>query len=134
MGHTTAYILAHIGIHGAITHGFTTIFMTAGTMVDSTTLGIMADIGAVITETIGAGMTHGTIITITADGIIRHTITQEVLHTSQAALAKYTPTGIMDFARALSLMVPHQNSTTRRASQQAQQIQQDLVQVQAEEA
>ena len=65
MAHTTV----HTGIRGDMTHGITA---------DTTTHGIMEDTGADIMVTIGDGMTHGTIITITADGITRHITTTAV--------------------------------------------------------
>ena len=57
-----------------MTHGITADTTTHGIM----THGIMEDIGEVTMETIGDGMTHGTIITITADGITRHITTTAV--------------------------------------------------------
>ena len=74
MVRTMVHIMVHTGIRGDMIHG---------TMADTTIHGIMIhgiteDTGADIMVTIGDGMTHGTIITITADGITRHITTTAV--------------------------------------------------------
>ena len=77
------HIMVHTGIRGDMIHGTmadTTIhgIMIHGIMEDFMTHGITEDTGADIMVTIGDGMTHGTIITITADGITRHITTTAV--------------------------------------------------------
>ena len=74
MVRTMVHIMVHTGIRGDMIHGI----MIHGIMEDFMTHGITEDTGADIMVTIGDGMTHGTIITITADGITRHITTTAV--------------------------------------------------------
>ena len=70
----------------------------------------------VIGETTGDGMTHGTIITITAVGISHHTTIAD-RHTSQEAQPEDTPTDIMDVVHVPNPMDRYP-ATVQQASHQ----------------
>lgn len=105
---TTTRSTVHIIVHtGATAHGDIAASMILGTTtLGITTLGTTADIGEDITQDTGAGMTLGTIITITTitDGMIRTRLSQD-RHIPEEAAAR-TDTTVQERTRKKAIHMP----------------------------